>query len=158
MALLRVLWSIGDANSWQLENVVSGWDAMERVQSNDSPHALVLLIFRVATGTSAPSALAATASSRSCDRVICEADDGMPQGSKLARRWHVVVRPVHSNSWSSGLREHLWAPNDKRIGLRERRRRACRENDSFSLNSHHAEGAHTGGVTGTDRSSRAHFG
>ena len=40
--LLRLLCSIGDSYSWQLENVVSGWDAMERVQSDISPHVLVL--------------------------------------------------------------------------------------------------------------------
>ena len=41
-ALLHLLWSIGDSNSWQLENVASGWDAMERVQSDVSPHMILL--------------------------------------------------------------------------------------------------------------------
>jgi DNA-binding NtrC family response regulator len=41
-ALLHQLWSIGDSNSWQLENVASGWEAMERVQSDVSPHILLL--------------------------------------------------------------------------------------------------------------------
>jgi DNA-binding NtrC family response regulator len=41
-ALLHQLRSIGDSNSWQLENVASGWEAMERVQGDVSPHLLLL--------------------------------------------------------------------------------------------------------------------
>ena len=41
-ALLRLLWSMGDSNSWHLEAAVSGWEAMERVQSDVAPHLLVL--------------------------------------------------------------------------------------------------------------------
>jgi two-component system response regulator AtoC len=41
-ALLRLLWSMGDSNSWHLEAAVSGWEAMERVQSEVAPHLLVL--------------------------------------------------------------------------------------------------------------------
>src|ERR1051326_1402296 len=41
-ALLHQLWSIGDLKSWQLENVGSGWEAMERVQSEGAPHLLLL--------------------------------------------------------------------------------------------------------------------
>ena len=41
-ALLRLLWSIGESNSWHLETAVSGWEAMERVQSDVAPHLLVL--------------------------------------------------------------------------------------------------------------------
>ncbi len=40
--ILRSLWSIGEANSWQLETALSGWDAMERVQSGLSPDLLLL--------------------------------------------------------------------------------------------------------------------
>ena len=41
-ALLRPLWAIGEANSWHLETAASGWEAMERVQSDVAPHLLVL--------------------------------------------------------------------------------------------------------------------
>jgi len=41
-ALLQQLWSIGKSNSWQLENVASGWEAMDRVQSERSPDILLL--------------------------------------------------------------------------------------------------------------------
>jgi len=39
--LLRLLWSVGDSNSWQIESVASGWEAMERVQSH-APNMLLL--------------------------------------------------------------------------------------------------------------------
>jgi two-component system, NtrC family, response regulator AtoC len=45
-SLLRPLWSLGESNSWHLETAASGWEAMERVHSDISPHLLVLDIPR----------------------------------------------------------------------------------------------------------------
>jgi DNA-binding NtrC family response regulator len=41
-SVLRPLWSIGEANSWQLESAASGWGAMERVQAGGTPDLLLL--------------------------------------------------------------------------------------------------------------------
>jgi len=41
-SVLRPLWSIGEANSWQLESAASGWGAMERVQAGETPDLLLL--------------------------------------------------------------------------------------------------------------------
>ncbi|MGA8736004.1 MAG: sigma-54 dependent transcriptional regulator [Terriglobales bacterium] len=41
-AVVRSLWSIGEANSWQLETVGSGWEAMEFVQAGATPDVLLL--------------------------------------------------------------------------------------------------------------------
>jgi two-component system, NtrC family, response regulator AtoC len=41
-AVLRLLWSMADSNSWHLETAANGWDAMERVQSDVAPHLLLL--------------------------------------------------------------------------------------------------------------------
>jgi len=41
-AILRLLWSIGEANSWQLQTAGSGWDALDRVQSGFAPDLLLL--------------------------------------------------------------------------------------------------------------------
>ena len=41
-AVLRLLWSIADSNSWHLETAANGWDAMERVQSDVPPDLLLL--------------------------------------------------------------------------------------------------------------------
>lgn len=41
-AILKPLWSIGQLNSWHLETVGSGWEALERVQSGLTPDLLLL--------------------------------------------------------------------------------------------------------------------
>jgi len=40
--VVRSLWSIGEANSWQLETVGSGWEALEFVQAGVTPDVLLL--------------------------------------------------------------------------------------------------------------------
>jgi len=42
MTALRSLWSMVEANAWQLETAPTGWEAMERVQSGVTPHLLIL--------------------------------------------------------------------------------------------------------------------
>jgi two-component system response regulator AtoC len=41
-AVVRSLWSIGEVNSWQLETVGSGWEALESVQAGITPDLLLL--------------------------------------------------------------------------------------------------------------------
>jgi two-component system response regulator AtoC len=41
-AVLRPLWSVGEANSWHIETAGSGWEALERIQSGAVPHLLLL--------------------------------------------------------------------------------------------------------------------
>jgi len=40
--VVRSLWSIGEANSWELETVGSGWEALEFVQAGTTPDLLLL--------------------------------------------------------------------------------------------------------------------
>jgi two-component system response regulator AtoC len=40
--VVRSLWSIGEANTWQLETVGSGWEALESVQTGITPDLLLL--------------------------------------------------------------------------------------------------------------------
>ncbi len=42
VSVLRLLGSAAKSNSWHLETSASGWDAMERVQSDTAPHLLLL--------------------------------------------------------------------------------------------------------------------
>jgi len=42
VSVLRLLSSTAQSNSWHLETSASGWDAMERVQSDTAPHLLLL--------------------------------------------------------------------------------------------------------------------
>jgi two-component system response regulator AtoC len=44
--VLRMLWSLGESNSWHVNTAANGWDAMERVQSDAAPTVLVLDIPR----------------------------------------------------------------------------------------------------------------
>ncbi len=41
-AVLRSLWSMGEANAWQMESAVNAWEAIERVQSGVTPDLLLL--------------------------------------------------------------------------------------------------------------------
>jgi len=43
---LAPLWAIGEANFWQLENASSGWEALERIQSDVAPDLVVLDLAR----------------------------------------------------------------------------------------------------------------
>jgi two-component system response regulator AtoC len=45
-AVLRLLWSIAESDSWQLETAANGWEAMERVQSGVAPHMLLMDLAR----------------------------------------------------------------------------------------------------------------
>ena len=40
--LLAPLWSVSESNSWQIETATSARDAIERIQSGDAPHLLVI--------------------------------------------------------------------------------------------------------------------
>ena len=46
MSTLRPLWSLIERNSWELETVSTGWEALERVQSGLTPHIIVLDLAR----------------------------------------------------------------------------------------------------------------
>jgi DNA-binding NtrC family response regulator len=43
---LRPLWAVGEANSWQLETAGSGWEALERIQSETAPDLVLLDLAR----------------------------------------------------------------------------------------------------------------
>jgi two-component system, NtrC family, response regulator AtoC len=42
VALLRPVWSLAESNSWHLETASSGWEAMEKVQSDANPQVMLL--------------------------------------------------------------------------------------------------------------------
>ena len=46
MSTLRPLWSLIERNSWELETVSTGWEALERVQSGLTPHIIILDLAR----------------------------------------------------------------------------------------------------------------
>jgi two-component system, NtrC family, response regulator AtoC len=110
-ALLHQLRSISDSNSWQLENVASGWEAMDRVQSDVSPH---ILLLDLPHGDGDNLHILRWLRRLRPDLpifVICQADDAIRQ--KEAGRLGaeaVVVRPFEKEQLEFVLRKHLEAP------------------------------------------------
>jgi two-component system, NtrC family, response regulator AtoC len=45
-SFLRLLWSLEESNPWHVDTAASGWDAMERLQSEELPRLLVLDVAR----------------------------------------------------------------------------------------------------------------
>jgi DNA-binding NtrC family response regulator len=111
--LLRLLWSVGDSNSWHLENVASGWEAMERVRGDASPHMLLLDLPR---GDGDSLHLLRWLRRLRPDLpvfVICHADDASTQ--KEATRLGaeaVLTRPLDQHQLDLVFRRHLDASAD----------------------------------------------
>ena len=112
-ALLRPLWTIGDSNAWHLETAVSGWEAMERLQSDLAPHLLLLDLPR-----SDGDSLHILRWLRRLRPdlpvvVVCHPEDASRQ--KEATRLGadaVLVRPFGEDQLESVIRKHLGAPSD----------------------------------------------
>jgi two-component system, NtrC family, response regulator AtoC len=45
-SFLRLLWPLEESNPWRVDTAASGWGAMERLQSDDVPHLLLLDVAR----------------------------------------------------------------------------------------------------------------
>jgi two-component system, NtrC family, response regulator AtoC len=107
-AVLRLLWSIEESNSWQLETAASGWDAMERVQSGVAPHLLLLDLPR---GDADSLHLLRWLRRLRPDLpvvVLCHPDDGA-RGKEATRLGaeEVLVRPFDGQQLESAIRRHL---------------------------------------------------
>jgi two-component system, NtrC family, response regulator AtoC len=109
-ALLRPLWAIGESNSWHLETAASGWEAMERVQSDVAPHLLVLDLPR---GDGDSLHILRWMRRLRPDLpvvVVCHPEDAIRQ--KEAMRLgaeEVLVRPFDESRLERALRSHLSA-------------------------------------------------
>jgi two-component system response regulator AtoC len=113
-ALLHQLWSIGDSNSWQLENVASGWEAMERVQSDLSPHMLLLDLPRGDGDSLHILRWLRRLRPELPVLVLCHPEDANRQ--KEAARLGaeaVLVRPFDQEELERVLRKHLDSPNEE---------------------------------------------
>lgn len=109
-AVLRLLWSIEESNSWQLETAASGWDAMERVQSGVVPHVLLLDLPR---GDGDSLHLLRWLRRLRPDLpvvVLCHPDDG-DRGKEATRLGaeEVLMRPFDGQQLESAIRRHLGA-------------------------------------------------
>ncbi|HET7891135.1 MAG TPA: sigma-54 dependent transcriptional regulator [Candidatus Sulfotelmatobacter sp.] len=113
VSVLRLLSSAAHFNSWHLETSSSGWDAMERVQSESAPH-LLLLDIPPADGDSIhllpwlrrlrPELPIA---------VVCDSQDleRQKEATRMGAK-DILVRPVTEEQIESVVRRNLGSPND----------------------------------------------
>src|ERR1017187_10630976 len=113
VSVLRLLDSTAQSNSWHLETSTSGWDAMERVQSDTAPHLLLLDLPR---GDGDGLHLVPWLRRLRPDLaivVLCDPEDAGKQ--KEATRMgakDVLVRPVTEEQIESLVRRYLGSSND----------------------------------------------
>jgi DNA-binding NtrC family response regulator len=109
-AVLRLFWSIEESNSWRLETVASGWDAMERVQSDLTPQLLLLDIPRGDADSLHLLRWLRRLRPALAIVVLCYPDDAA--GGKEATRLgaeEILVRPFDGQQIESAIRRHLGA-------------------------------------------------
>ena len=107
-AILRLFWSIEESNSWHLETVASGWDAMERVQSDITPQLLLLDIPRGDADSLHLLRWLRRLRPALPVVVLCHPDDAA--GGKEAARLgaeEILVRPFDGQQIESAIRRHL---------------------------------------------------
>ena len=111
-AVLRPLWSMGEANSWQLESAASGWGAMERVQSGVTPDLLFLDLPRGDTDGLQVLRWLRRLRPELPIILICEPDDASKrqEGMRLGAR-DCLVRPLENQPFEAVIRRHLSAAN-----------------------------------------------
>src|ERR1700676_4752023 len=113
VSLLRLLASTAQSNSWHLETSASGWDAMERVQSDTAPHLLLLDLPR---GDGEGLHLLPWLRRLRPELpivVLCDSGDAARQ--KEATRMgakDVLTRPVTGEQIQSLVSRHLGSPSD----------------------------------------------
>jgi two-component system response regulator AtoC len=111
MALLRPIWSVGETNSWHLETAASGWEAMERVQSDIAPHLLLLDLPR---GDGDSLHILRWLRRLRPDLpvvVVCHPEDASlgKEASRLGAE-EVLLRPCDEDQLESAIRKHLDRP------------------------------------------------
>ena len=107
-AVLRLLWSLDEADSWQLETAASGWDAMERVQSGVAPDLLLLDVPRRDSDSLHLLRWLRRLRPELPVVALCYPDDAA-QGKEATRLGaeEILVRPFDEQQLRSVIRRHL---------------------------------------------------
>jgi DNA-binding NtrC family response regulator len=113
VSVLRLLGSAAKSNSWHLETSASGWDAMERAQSDTAPHLLLLDLPR-GDGDGLhllPWLRRLRPELPIC--VLCDREDaaGQKEATRMGAK-EVLTRPVTQEQIESLVNRHLCTPND----------------------------------------------
>ncbi|MGB8887779.1 MAG: sigma-54 dependent transcriptional regulator [Candidatus Korobacteraceae bacterium] len=111
-SVLRPLWSLGEANSWQLESAATGWGAMERVQSGLAPDLLLLDLPRGDTDGLHILRWLRRLRPELPIILICDPEDTPMQQEaiRLGARDY-LVRPLEDQPFEMVIRRHLSATN-----------------------------------------------
>ena len=107
-AVLRLLWSLDEADSWQLETAASGWDAMERVQSGVAPDLLLLDVPRSDTDSLHLLRWLRRLRPELPVVALCDPDD-VAHGKEATRLGaeQILVRPFDEHQLRSVIRRHM---------------------------------------------------
>lgn len=112
-SVLRLLSSAAHFNSWHLEISSSGWDAMERVQSESAPHLLLLDLPRADGDSLHLLPWLRRLRPELPIAVLCDPKDleKQKQATRMGTKY-ILVRPVTEEQIESVVRRHLGSPND----------------------------------------------
>jgi DNA-binding NtrC family response regulator len=114
VSVLRLLGSTAQSNSWHLETSASGWDAMERVQSDIAPHLLLLDLPR---GDGDGLHLLPWLRRLRPDLpilVLCDpGDEGRQKEATRMGAKDVLVRPFSEEKLESMIRKHLESSSNR---------------------------------------------
>lgn len=115
LSLLRPLRSLGESNSWHLETASSGWEAMECVHSEISPH---LLLLDVPRGDEDGLHVLRWLRRVHPDLpviVTCHSDDpNQPEEALRIGAEEVVVRPFVNDRLEAAISKHLYSAREER--------------------------------------------
>jgi two-component system, NtrC family, response regulator AtoC len=115
LSLLRPLWSLGESKSWRLETASSGWEAMQRVHSEMSPH---LLLLDVPRGDGDGLHILRWLRRVHPDLpviVTCHSDDpNQPKEALRSGAEEVFVRPFVDDRLESAISKHLCSVREER--------------------------------------------
>lgn len=113
VSVLRLLSSAAHFNSWHLETSSSGWDAMERVQSESAPHLLLLDIPRADGDSLHLLPWLRRLRPELPIAVVCDPQDleRQKEATRMGAK-DILVRPVTEEQIESVVRRHLGSASD----------------------------------------------
>jgi two-component system, NtrC family, response regulator AtoC len=113
--LLRPLWSLGESNSWHIETAASGWEAMERIHSEVSPHLLLLDVPQGEVDSLHILRWLLRVHPEVPVIVTCNSDDAnqMKQALRIGAE-KVVVRPFANERLEAVISQHLYSAREQR--------------------------------------------
>jgi two-component system response regulator AtoC len=114
-SLLHPLWSLAEENCWDLATAASGWEAMERVHSNVSPHVMLLDIAHADGDAQHILRWIRRLHPELPVIVTCQKNDPLQikEATRLGAQ-EVMVRPFDNQQLESAISKSMYSTNDHR--------------------------------------------